>query len=47
MPKNVEMSLADLLAQLIDECHTLPSEVLEILLANFSAKAAVSGQRVL
>ncbi|CAO1626749.1 unnamed protein product [Sympodiomycopsis kandeliae] len=40
MPRNVEVSLAQILEQLILECHTPPSEVLEILLANFSTKAS-------
>ncbi|PWN48272.1 ARM repeat-containing protein [Violaceomyces palustris] len=39
MSKNVEICMADILVQLIDECVTLPNEVLEILLANFSTKA--------
>lgn len=47
MPKNIELALADVLAQLVDECHALPSEVLEILLANFSTKALVSVSAVL
>lgn len=40
MPKNVEIPLADILSQLMDECQTVPAEVLEILLANFSVKAS-------
>nr|WJN24945.1 cohesin maintenance factor [Sporisorium sorghi] len=39
MSKNVEICMADVLVQLIDECVTLPSEVLELLLANFTPKA--------
>nr|WJN24940.1 cohesin maintenance factor [Moesziomyces parantarcticus] len=39
MSKNVEICIADVLVQLIDECVTLPSEVLELLLANFTPKA--------
>ena len=39
MSKNVEICMADVLVQLIDECVTLPSEVLELLLANFATKA--------
>lgn len=35
--------MADILVQLIDECVTLPTEVLEILLANFNPKAVVRG----
>lgn len=43
MSKNVEICMADILVQLIDECVTLPTEVLEILLANFNPKAVVRG----
>ncbi|CDU25263.1 related to PDS5-precocious dissociation of sister chromatids [Sporisorium scitamineum] len=39
MSKNVEICMADVLVQLIDECVTLPSEVLDLLLANFTPKA--------
>lgn len=39
MSKNVEICMADVLVQLIDECVTLPSEVLDLLLANFTTKA--------
>ncbi|CCF52151.1 hypothetical protein NDA11_006419 [Ustilago hordei] len=39
MSKNVEICMADVLVQLIDECVALPSEVLELLLANFTPKA--------
>lgn len=39
MSKNVEICMADVLVQLIDECVTLPSDVLELLLANFTPKA--------
>ncbi len=39
MSKNVEICIADVLVQLIDECVTLPPEVLELLLANFTPKA--------
>ncbi|KAG8689697.1 hypothetical protein FRC08_010813, partial [Ceratobasidium sp. 394] len=35
LPKNVEMFMSEILVALIDECATLPSEVLEILLAQF------------
>lgn len=42
MTKNVEICMADILVQLIDECVTIPSDVLDILLANFTSKAAVS-----
>ncbi|PWN28534.1 hypothetical protein BDZ90DRAFT_218538 [Jaminaea rosea] len=40
MSKNIELSLADILAQLVDECRQIPGEVLDILLATFSSKAA-------
>ncbi|MCO5606325.1 hypothetical protein L7F22_060512 [Adiantum nelumboides] len=40
MTKNVEICMADVLVQLIDECVTIPSDVLDILLANFTNKAA-------
>ncbi|KDN46283.1 cohesin-associated protein Pds5 [Tilletiaria anomala UBC 951] len=39
MSKNVEICMADVLAQLIDEAQQLPDAVLEVLLANFSPKA--------
>ncbi|PWY99706.1 ARM repeat-containing protein [Testicularia cyperi] len=39
MSKNVEICMADMLVQLIDECVSLPSDVLELLLANFTTKA--------
>ncbi|CAE6427478.1 unnamed protein product [Rhizoctonia solani] len=35
LPKNVEMFMAEILVALIDECASIPSEVLEILLAQF------------
>ncbi|KAF8605742.1 cohesin-associated protein Pds5 [Ceratobasidium sp. AG-I] len=35
LPKNVEMFMSEILVALIDECASLPSEVLEILLAHF------------
>ncbi|SPO28169.1 related to PDS5 - precocious dissociation of sister chromatids [Ustilago trichophora] len=39
MSKNVEICMADVLVQLIDEGVALPSEVLDLLLANFTSKA--------
>ncbi|KAN0065934.1 Sister chromatid cohesion protein pds5 [Thecaphora frezii] len=39
LSKNVELCMNDILVALIDECQTLPIEVLELLLANFSPKA--------
>ncbi|CAO1613697.1 unnamed protein product [Parajaminaea phylloscopi] len=40
MTKNVELSLADVLAQLVDECPQIPHEVLELLLDNLSHKTS-------
>jgi sister-chromatid-cohesion protein PDS5 len=40
MTKNMELSLADVLSQMVDECQTLPSEVLDLLLSNFSRRSA-------
>lgn len=40
MSKNVELCLADILAQLVDECMQIPSEVLEILLEAFDTKTS-------
>lgn len=40
MTKNIEISIADILSQMIDECNTLPSEVLETLMTNFNIKIA-------
>ncbi|PWN42791.1 hypothetical protein IE81DRAFT_289632 [Ceraceosorus guamensis] len=37
--KNVEICMADILVQLIDECLNVPQEVLEILIASFHSKA--------
>jgi hypothetical protein len=42
--KNVEICMADILVQLIDECVSLPSDVLEILLSAFTSKAEVSAR---
>ncbi|EPQ30988.1 uncharacterized protein PFL1_01177 [Pseudozyma flocculosa PF-1] len=39
LSKNVELCMIDVLVALIDECQTLPTEVLELLLANFGTKA--------
>lgn len=39
MSKNVEICMADVLVQLIDECSALPQEVLDLILANFTPKA--------
>lgn len=43
MSKNVEICMADILSQLLDECPSVPEQVLELLLANFNTKAIVSG----
>lgn len=40
MSLNVEISLADILAQLVADCVRVPAEVLEILLDNFTPKAS-------
>ncbi|CAO1625621.1 unnamed protein product [Jaminaea pallidilutea] len=39
MSKNVEICLADILAQLVDEIPQVPGEVIEMLMASFSATA--------
>ncbi|KAJ7637138.1 armadillo-type protein [Roridomyces roridus] len=35
LPRKVEVFLADILIALIDECHTVPSDVLDLILAQF------------
>ncbi|KAK7046668.1 sister chromatid cohesion protein pds5 [Favolaschia claudopus] len=40
LPKKVEMFLAEILVALLDECQTLPSEVLETIMAQFMDKNA-------
>ncbi len=42
MTKNIQICMADVLAQLIDECAVVPEAVLELLLAYFSPKAIKS-----
>ena len=42
LAKNVEMFMSDILVALIDECQVLPTEVLEIILAQFMDKNTVS-----
>lgn len=42
LAKKVEMFLADILVALIDESHTLPSELLETILAQFKDRKSVS-----
>lgn len=41
LPATVEAFMADILTALIDEAHSVPNEVLEILLAQFNAKKIV------
>jgi hypothetical protein len=42
LPKKIEIFMADILVALVDECHTLPSEVLEILMTQFMEENAVN-----
>lgn len=42
LAKNIEMFMSDILIALIDECQTLPSDVLEAIMAQFMDKNAVS-----
>lgn len=42
MAKNVEMFMSDILVALIDEAPSIPQEVLEIVLAQFTQKASVT-----
>lgn len=42
LAKKIEIFMADILIALIDECQSLPSEVLEIVMAQFMDKNAVS-----
>lgn len=42
LAKNIEMFMSDILIALIDECQILPSDVLEIVMAQFMDKNAVS-----
>ena len=39
--RKVELYMADILVALIDECNSLPSDVLEVIMAQFIDKAAV------
>lgn len=41
LAKKIELFMADILIALIDECSSLPSEVLEIIMAQFTDKNAV------
>lgn len=41
LAKNIEMFMADILVALIDECQSLPSDVLEAIMAQFMDKNAV------
>lgn len=42
LAKNVEMFMADILVALIDECQSLPNDVLESIMAQFMDKNSVS-----
>lgn len=42
LPKNIEMFICDILVALIDECQLVPQEALEIIMAQFMDKNAVS-----
>lgn len=42
LAKNIEMFMADILVALIDECQTLPADVLDAIMAQFMDKNAVS-----
>lgn len=42
LAKKIELFMADILIALIDECQNLPSDVLEIIMAQFMDKNAVS-----
>lgn len=45
--KKVEILMADILVALIDECNSLPSDALEIIMAQFAEKNAVSNRPML
>ncbi|TFK20656.1 cohesin-associated protein Pds5 [Coprinopsis marcescibilis] len=40
LPKKVELFMADIMAALIEECQTLPSDVMDIIMAQFTDKNA-------
>lgn len=42
--KKIEIFMADILAALIDECSSLPNDVLEVIMAQFMEKNAVCNQ---
>jgi len=42
-PKSAQSAMVDILAQLVDESQSVPQEVVDILLAQFLPKNAVSG----
>ncbi|TFK86665.1 hypothetical protein K466DRAFT_492369 [Polyporus arcularius HHB13444] len=44
LPKKIELFMADILIALIDECQSLPSEVLETIMAQFTDKNAKMDQ---
>jgi sister-chromatid-cohesion protein PDS5 len=41
LPTPIEVYMADILSALLDECQTVPSEVVEILISQFNAKKSV------
>ena len=41
LAKNVEFCMSEILVALVDECQTLPADVLEILMSQFLQKNAV------
>ena len=43
LAKKIEMFMADILVALIDECHSLPPDVLEAIMAQFMDKNTVRG----
>ena len=44
LPRKVETYMADILAALIDECATLPSDILDLIMAQFMDRNATSEQ---
>jgi sister-chromatid-cohesion protein PDS5 len=42
LPPPIEAYMADIMSALLDECQVVPSEVVEILVAQFNAKKSVS-----
>ena len=42
LPTPIEAYMSDIMAALLDECASVPSEVVDILIAQFNAKKSVS-----